>query len=199
MNAAVTVGDITIGDVGIIADDAVGASGSINRIQNADLTSSLLALDPRMKFNVNELKTLAYGNNAGSDVAISVDGTGKLNVNIASAGTVTVTSNDALFSGGPTATTDILSDILLMDVRHFLNKTAVVKNTGANAAGITITASVDGGVTHAIPLASNLEVPAGTTYVYTHNSAITNLKIQMKSYVAGNHTTVGVTAYAMGA
>lgn len=86
VDSSVTVDGVTVGEVGITAEDSAGVVGVVNRVQNAGLpiTSSLLTVDPRMTFNGTELKTLAHGQNAGVDYPLSTDATGKLNVNVSS-------------------------------------------------------------------------------------------------------------------
>jgi hypothetical protein len=201
VDSNVTVDGISIGSVGITAEDSTGTVGVVNRVQNAGLpiTSSLMTVDPRMTFNLTELKTLAYGQNAGVDYPLSTDATGKLNVNISSAATTQTQASDALVAVTPAATTDALTDVVNINCRRMIHKTLVIKNTGAASASITITGSVDLGATFPIPLTTNYEVAAGLTYVYTHDSAVTNIKVAMQSYVAGTPTTVGITAYVMGA
>ena len=201
VDTSVTVNGLELGSVGLTGLDAVGALGPINRIQNpgSPVLSSLMVQDVRLNFLGTELQTLAYGRNGSTDYPIATDASGKLNVNVVSAAATTAVPTDAMYSSAPAPTTDVKTSRLTMNCQHMINKTVVIANTGAAAANVWITASVDGGLSYPIPLATQYEVVAGSTYVYTHNTAVTNIQIQVQNFTAATPTTVGVTAYAMGA
>jgi hypothetical protein len=204
VDSTVTVGEINIGEVGLVAQDSAGVVGVVNRQQNAGLpiTSSLMTIDPRLNFSAvgANPKVLSMGNNAGNDVPLSVDALGKLNVVVSSAPVTPVTAADSTYAAQTLLTEDAYVDLLTMVTAKFIKKTITAKNAGVtNAAEIKIIGSIDGGGTYDVPVVANIELAAGITLVFTHDTPVTNLKVQIRAKTAGNHTTVTSKAYAIGA
>lgn len=201
IDANLSVGSLTVGDVVMTARDQAGVVSYVNRVTNPDtLTSAMYVQDQRFSFTSGRLSVLASGFDGSTVRNLATDNTGKLNVNVISAPATSVSSPKASFVTVPYATTDSMADARpAMSVSDYANKTVVVKNVGANSATVTVMGSVDGGTNYDIYLANNTAITSGSTIVLDENKAMTHILVQARSTVAGSSTNIETRAFAMGA
>lgn len=84
------------------------------------------------------------------------------------------------------------------NLQHHKTKTAVVRNTGANTARVNVLGSVDGGTNFDIVIANNTAVSAGDVLIVDEERAMTHMRIEARSAVAGNSTTIVTRGYSLG-
>ena len=199
VDATVTVGTVTIGDVTLKAKDSLGADGYVHRVVNPDtLTSGLYVQDQRMNFTSDELNSLSHGFDGSANVPLSVDNTGKLQVIVDTMPVVNVLSNDNIFATAAYITTDGYVEARDISVRGYVSKTIVIKNVGVNDVQVNVLGSVDE-TDYDLFISNGTTIVAGSTLVLQENKALTNIKIQAKSVSAGNSSTIHTRAYVMGA
>jgi len=109
-----------------------------------------------------------------------------------------VYSIDNVYNAETYTTTDTFSSVRVFDVKAYKTKEIIIKNIGNNSARINVLASVD--LTNFdIYLANNVLLDAGNMLEINEERAFTNIKIEAKSNVAGNPTTLQTKGYALGA
>jgi hypothetical protein len=195
VDASVSVGNITIGDVNIRAMDPSNTARNLGAIQNQDLTWSLKVRDVGLSFDNNNLLVAPMGFDGSTYRKIKTDSSGAIYANIANSPDVynnikTYKIDQILFN-----TSDSYNTIVTIDTRYFKTKTLFIKNTGYNnSANIRILGSVDGAYFDFI-LANDVKIDPQNSYIFKDDSALMSIKIEAKNYSSGLSTTIITKGY----
>ncbi len=193
VDANVSVGSINIGDVNIRALDNSLAPQNLSAYQNPDLSWSL-----KVKITDDIINGLIFGWDGSSNKKISVDDTGKLNVNVLSSIDQTIVSKESIGSTpAPFNTGDIYADLIIINCRRYKDKTILVNNTSTNSAIISVLASIDNGMTYDIKLETDKELPGDSQYVINDSNIYTHIKIIAKSKISGQSATLNAKFYLL--
>lgn len=198
---------------------AVTQSGNWSvRLQDGvgtDLTSTLVSGKQALDVNITNAIDVALDQSTDSVQVFGNDGTTNRAIKTTTAGEVLTDPIDRVtrevgrvLSSHKLFATEVYNTINTyasarpvdgdLDVQHYHTKQWVIKNTGANAARITVIASVDAGTNFDVTITNNLKLDPGNVIVTSEERAFTTIRIQARSDAAGQPTTIETRGYALG-
>jgi hypothetical protein len=195
VDASVSVGNITIGDVNIRAMDSSNTVRNLGAIQNSDLTWSLKVRDVGLSFDSNNLLVAPMGFDGSTYRKIKTDTSGIIYTNISNSPDVYNNIKTYKIDQVSFNTADSYNTVITIDTRYFKTKTLFIKNTGNNnSANIRILGSVDGSYFDLI-LANDVKIDPQNSYIFKDDSALMSIKIEAKNYSSGLSTTIIAKGY----
>lgn len=195
VDASVSVGNISIGDVNIKAMDPSNTARNLGAIQNSDLTWSLKVRDVGLSFDNNNLLVAPLGFDGTTYRKIKTDTSGVVYTNISNSPNVYNNIKTYKIDQVSVNTADSYNTVITIDTRYFKTKTLFIKNTGNdNPASIKILGSVDG-INFDLILANDVKIDPQNSYIFKDDSALTHILVEAKNYSFNLSTTIIVKGY----
>lgn len=100
----------------------------------------------------------------------------------------------------PVTTVDAYGDAtsVVLDVQGLKDKALVIKNTGTKTLSWKLLGSIDGGAEYDVTVKAEADVLSAAYEYYRFTDYYTHLKVQLKSKLAANPTTVVVKLAGLG-
>lgn len=178
VDANVSVGDITIGDVNIRGWDIGGTLRNIGVTQFSDSSWGINVKNKDLNFLDGKLLNIAHGKSGSSYIPLSVNPSGVLDVNIKNSSINTnVLVTDNIITPITSNVTDIWTEIATISTRGYKTKMFMIKNnSSSNKVYIYINASLDN-VTYDAKMDTGITLNPGEIYMKEEVRIFTGIKI----------------------
>ncbi|MFL2928041.1 MAG: beta strand repeat-containing protein, partial [Opitutales bacterium] len=196
--------DLTIGDLVLVADDAIQLTGAVD-VSNGGGTISGTVSQTAGSVTVNNITTPATISSSTNNGNVTFQGSGNLSINSITAGTaqVSVTSTaGSVVDHASDTTADITADTIILSAATGLGSSAAIELASATSISATSAGSGNIDIDHAADASTNITTIAqtGTGNILFDQTGSQSLAITNNATTASgnlNLTTAGTLALAV--